>query len=207
MRLQGKHPINQKEIFNCPSWAWMYPFSLQSWVEEKTVTKSHSRSSVALHKKSFWKQEQMETSSSNLCWGWTYGKERDLLFLLLSLAEDQNYYGIPRLHHSATCTADISVYFANYQNLSTTFQSELRKCNCCHYYIGYFILAEVGRLLFSHLRQHFLKCWSDLQAQLSLGTHASLEVGEDMLMSQFIQFHSLRSIQFIQQFGNCNTDA
>lgn len=39
MRRQRKYPINQKEIFYYLSRAWMYPFSVQSWVEEKTITK------------------------------------------------------------------------------------------------------------------------------------------------------------------------
>jgi len=58
----------------------------------------------------------------------------------------------------------------------------------------YFILAEDSKLIFSHLRQNFLKCLSDLKAQIPSGAQTPLRVGE------------LTFLTHLRQFGNCLAD-
>lgn len=59
----------------------------------------------------------------------------------------------------------------------------------------YFMLAEVKQLIFSHLRQNFLKCLKDLKTQLPLGAHVPLKTAEPTFLSH------------LRQFGNCIADA
>lgn len=147
MKLQRKWLIKRKEAFNCPL-CWFpesrdYLFSALSWVKQK-VTKSRSHPSVARHIRKCLKIRP--NGGEYLFWGWRYGKERALLFLLPRLAKKKVYYGIPwataRCRWSSICAADtvevvtlpqrgtdhllpLSVS-SPWPNFSTTFQINLR---------------------------------------------------------------------------------